>query len=87
MASNVEFHPQKCGCISKKKHSTLTAVCLRVPFAYRKRLYGKGIPMEQEEFVPDYAQISRDIWIQQTYEEIKKRTYLDPLSIPEQITP
>ena len=35
--------------------------------------------MEQEDFVPDYAQISRDIWIQQTYEEIKKRTYLDPL--------
>ncbi|WP_458449678.1 hypothetical protein [Fibrobacter sp.] len=35
--------------------------------------------MEQEEFVPDYAQTSREIWIQQTYEEIKKRTYLDPL--------
>ena len=30
--------------------------------------------MEQEEFVPDYAQISRDIWIQQTYEEIKAST-------------
>ena len=26
--------------------------------------------MEQEEFVPDYAQTSREIWIQQTYEEI-----------------
>ena len=35
--------------------------------------------MEQEDFVPDYAQTSREIWIQQTYEEIKKRTYLDPL--------